>query len=84
MSDNGFIILLAFGATLLAGILTVVHVSAYRLNKRLQLRRKAGALAPDPGSIFEPELDLGANGRSGARRADKNISVQIRHAEAAR
>ena len=49
MSDNGFIVLLSFGATLLAGILTVVHVSAYRLNQRLQMRQSA----------TEPELELG-------------------------
>ena len=49
MSDNGFIFLLSFGAALLAGILTVAHVSAYRLNQRRQLRQSA----------TEPELELG-------------------------
>ena len=81
MSDNGFIILLAFGATLLAGILTVAHVSAYRLKQRLQLRRRAGALAPEMGSVIEPELDFGDLARL---RDIKPVSVQIRHAETAR
>lgn len=86
MSDNGFIFLLAFGATVLTGILTVAHVSAYRLNQRLQLRRQAHALAPDVGSIIEPELDLGpqAAGFGDPRLQVKNLSVQIRHAETAR
>ena len=81
MSDNGFIFLLAFGATLLAGILIVAHVSAYRLKQRLQLRRQAEALAPEMGSMIEPELDLGDVARF---REIKPVSVQIRHAETAR
>jgi hypothetical protein len=85
MSDNGFIFMLAFAAALLVGILTVAHVSAYRLKQRLKLRRQSAALAPDPGSVFEPELDLGPDApRFGERRADENISIQIRHAETAR
>ena len=42
MNDNGFIVLLAFGAALLAGILTVAHVSAYRLKQRLEQRGGEG------------------------------------------
>ena len=85
MNDNGFIFMLALSAALLVGILTVAHVSSYRLKQRLRLRRQAQALAPDPGSIFEPELDLGpAVPRFGETHADKTISVQIRHAEPAR
>ena len=80
MNNSGFIFMLALSATVLAGILTVVHVSAYRLKKRLRLRRQAGALAPEMGRVTEPELDFGV-----ARLRDiKPISVQIRHAETAR
>jgi hypothetical protein len=51
VSDNGFIVLLSFGAALLSGILAVAHVSAHRLKQRQQLRREKQALA-------EPELDF--------------------------
>lgn len=83
MSDKAFIFMLVLGVTVQIGILIVAHVSFYRLKQRLQLRRHSALLAPDPGNIFEPELDLGpAVLGFGERRAD--ISVQIRHAETAR
>jgi hypothetical protein len=74
VNDNGFIVLLAFGATLLAGILTIAHVSAYRLKQRLELRRQTAAAA-------EPELDLEAAwfGDQAAK-----VGVQVRHTETAR
>ena len=81
MNNSGFIFMLALSATVLAGILTVVHVSAYRLKKRLRLRRQAGALAPEMGRVTGPELDFGDVARL---RDIKPISVQIRHAETAR
>jgi hypothetical protein len=82
MSDNGFILLLSFGAVLLVGILAVVHLSAHRLQKRLQLRRQGEVVAPEMGNVIMPELvdprDLpGAGGVTAA-------NVQIRHAEPAR
>jgi hypothetical protein len=82
VSDNAFIFMLALGTTVLVGILIVAHVSAYRLKKRLQLRREAAALAPNVGGLTEPELDF-----SGIRYGDddaKTVSVQVRHAETAR
>ena len=82
MNDTAFLIMLAFGAALLAGILTVAHVSAHRLKERLKLRRQAAALAPNVGGLTEPELDF-----SGIRYGDddaKIVSVQLRHAETAR
>ena len=81
MSDNGFILMLAFGTALLIGILTVTHVSAFRLRQRLQLRRQAGALAPDMSSVTDPELDFGS--WYGDPEA-KTVSVKVRHAETAR
>jgi hypothetical protein len=86
VSDNGFIFMLAFGAALLVGILTVAHVSAYRLKQRLRLRRQTQALAPDVGSIIEPELDLGPDvaGFGDAALQAGTVSVRIRHAETAR
>lgn len=82
MSQNAFIFMLVLGMTVLAGILTVVHVSAYRLKKRLELRRYAGALAPDIGSMTEPELDL-QSAWFGDNQV-KSLSVQARRAETAR
>ncbi|HXS50117.1 MAG TPA: hypothetical protein VN713_08325 [Sphingomicrobium sp.] len=84
MSNNEFILLLSFGTALLGGILAVAHISAYRLNQRRQLHLHKQVLAPDPGSILEPELDLGPDGRFGDVLVGKNISVQVRHAETAR
>jgi hypothetical protein len=75
VNDNGFIVLLAFGATLLAGILTIAHVSAYRLNKRLELRRQRAA-------AVEPELDF--TGRDLRDIDAPTIAVKVRHAETAR
>ena len=83
MSDNGFIFLLAFGAALLVGILTVAHVSAYRLKQRLQLRHRSEALAPVLGSVIEPELGTGPDATDPDMQP-KILSVQVRHAEPAR
>jgi hypothetical protein len=77
VSDNGFIVLLAFGATLLAGILAVAKVSAYRLNQRLQLRLQQQALA-------EPELDLGTGGLGATNIGAPRLTIRARHAETAR
>lgn len=77
MTDNVFIFLLAFGATLLVGILTVVHVSAYRLKQRRQLRRQEQADA-------EPELDFGPVGFRAPGIIASPIRVQAKHAETAR
>ena len=81
MSQNAYIFMLVLGMGVLIGILIVAHVSAYRLKQRLQLRRQGAALAPDMGSMIEPELDFGDAARF---RDIKPISVQIRHAETAR
>ena len=81
MSDNGFILMLAFGTALLIGILTVTHVSAFRLRQRLQLRRQAGALAPDVSSVTDPELDFGSTWYGDPEA--KTVSVRVRHAETA-
>jgi hypothetical protein len=77
VNDSGFIILLAFGAALLAGILTVAHVSAYRLKQRLQLRRQQAASA-------EPELDLGDVIFGPNEITAPRLTVQATHAESAR
>ena len=77
MNDNGFIVLLAFGAALLAGILTVAHVSAYRLKQRLEQRRRMAAAA-------EPELDLGDVVFGPNEITAPRITVRARHAESAR
>lgn len=79
MTDNGFIVLLAFGAALLAGILTVAHVSAYRLNRRLEIRRHKTKIAAD-----EPELDLGTADFGALETSAPRLTVQARHAETAR
>ena len=84
MSDNAFIFMLALGAAVLIGILTVAHVSAYRLKQRLQLRRHAEALAPNVGPLTEPELDFGAEWLGESNIRGKIITVQVRHAETAR
>ena len=77
MNDNGFIFLLGFGAALLTGILTVVHVSAYRLKQRMERRRHEEASA-------EPELDLGVAGFGAAGFEAPRLTIQARHAEPAR
>jgi hypothetical protein len=85
VTDNGFIFLLSLGATLLGGILAVAHISAHRLNQRRQLRLQREAMAPDFGSIIEPELDLGDVASFADPVANApHMSVQIRHAETAR
>jgi hypothetical protein len=72
--ENGFIFLLSLGATLLTGILAVAHFSAYRLNQRREQKLKE-VLAPDIGSILEPQLDLVGDDQK------PHISIQVRHAE---
>jgi hypothetical protein len=39
MTDSGFIFILCLGTALLVGILSVAHISAYRLSKRIEKRR---------------------------------------------
>lgn len=84
MSEDGFIFLLSLGATLLGGILAVAHISAYRLNQRRQLRLQNETLAPDPGDVIEPELDLGDITLKGVSITKAPYLVQIRHAETTR
>lgn len=82
MSEDGFIFLLSLGATLLFGILAVAQISAYRLNQRRQLRQHE-VLAPEIGSVIEPELDLGEVVDLDLVKA-QHVHVDIRHAETAR
>jgi hypothetical protein len=63
VNDTGFIFLLITGAALLVGIVTVAHVSARNLQKRVSRRRAQAAAA-------EPELDFGD--------IDVNYSVRAR------
>lgn len=75
MSDSAFIFMLVLGMTVLAGILTVTHVSASRLKQRLRLRRQNEASA-------EPELDLSGIGLRDLEAPQ--IAVRVRHPETAR
>ena len=77
MSQNAFIFMLVLGMTLLAGILTVAQVSAYRLNRRLELRRHKAA-------SDQPELDLGTAGFGAPEIGAPRLTVQARHPETAR
>ena len=77
MSQNAFIFMLVLGMGVLIGILTVAHVSAYRLKQRLRLRRQNEASA-------QPELDLGDVIFGPNEITAPRIAVQPRHAETAR
>lgn len=77
MSQNAFIFMLVLGMSVLAGILIVVHVSSYRLKKRLLLRRQAKAAA-------EPELDLGDVIFGANEITAPRLTIRARHAESAR
>lgn len=52
MSNEGFVFLLVLGSTLLAGIVGVAHISAYRLVQRRDARRQAAVAR-------EPEFEFG-------------------------
>jgi hypothetical protein len=85
VSDKAFIFMLALGMTVLIGILTVAHVSAYRLKKRIELRRQTQALAPDVGNVMQPSPNLSAGSVSGDPEIlGQRVSVQTRRAEIAR
>ena len=71
MSNDGFIFLLALGSALLAGILTVAHISAYRLTRRREARQQAAA-AREPEFEFgelSPDSDVGGGLTAGSVRA---------------
>lgn len=52
MNNQGFIFLLALGSMLLAGVVVVAHISAYRLSRRHAARLRAAA-------DREPEFEFG-------------------------
>lgn len=79
MNDGGFIFLLGLGSVLLAGILTVAHVSAYRFALRRDARQRAAA-AREPEFQFG-DLAPGADIVGGITAS--NIRASIRHVDRA-
>ena len=75
MSSDGFIFLLGLGSALLAGIVTVAHISAYRLALRREERQMVAA-AREPQFEFG-DLAPGAD-RVGGITA-RNIRTRVGH-----